>query len=62
MTIFVYISLSVCYGAYVLYLAVFNCECELCYCCIAVRCNCLFKTVLAVLQTCELSTVALELY
>ncbi len=62
MTVFVNISLAVCNGAYILDLAVLYCECELCYCCEAVRSCCLFETVLAVLQTCELSAVALELY
>ena len=62
MTVLVNISLAVCYGAYVLDLAVLNCECELGHCCEAVGCNCLFKTVLAVLEACELSAVALKLH
>ena len=60
MTVFVYISLTISYGAYVLDLAVLYCECELSHCSITVRSNCLLKAVLAVLKTSELSAVAIK--
>ena len=60
MSSFVNISLAVCNSAYICYLAVLYCECELVNCCVAVRSNCLFKTVLTVLKAFKLGTVALE--
>ena len=61
MSILVNISLAVCNSAYILYLAVLNCECELGYCCIALGSGSFFKTVLAVLQALEFCIVTLEL-
>ena len=60
MTVFVNVSLTISYSAYVSYLAVLYCKCELCYCCVAVRSNCLFETVLTILKAFKLSAVALE--
>ena len=62
MTVLVNICLAVCYGAYVCYLAVLDCECELCNCSIAVGSYCLLQAVLAVFESCELSAVALKFY
>ena len=61
MTVLINISLAVRYGAYVCNLAVLDCECELCYSCVAVGSCCLFETVLAVLQTVELCIITCEL-
>ena len=62
MTVLIDISLAVCYGAYILYLAILNCECELGNCSITVRSNCLLETVLAVLEVLDLGIVAVNLY
>ena len=61
MTVLVNICLAVCYGAYVCYLAVLDCECELCNCSITVGSHCLLQAVLAVLEVFELSVVAVDL-
>ena len=61
MSVFVNVSLAVCNGAYVSYLAVLYSECELGNCCVAIRSSCLFKTVLAILKAFKLCIVACEL-
>ena len=60
MTVFVNICLAVCYGAYICYLAVLDCECELCNCGITVGSYCLLEAVLTVLEVFELGIVALD--
>ena len=60
MTVFVNVSLAVCNSANICYLTIFNCKCELGYCCVAVRSNCLFETVLAILKAFKLSAVAFK--
>ena len=58
MSVFVYISLTICNGANVCYLTILYSKGELSNCCVAVRSGCLFKTVLAVLKTCKLCIVS----
>ena len=62
MTLVVNVSLAISNSAYICYLAVLDCECELCYCRVAVGSNCLLEAVLTVLKVLNLCIVAVNLY